>query len=108
MPSYAHNKLIQRIKNIDQIPIDLVAFNKWIEAPRHLQFLEENGREDEVVIYASGPYAFIHSMVVPNKLLSPPDEADWPVPGFEDTELGVLMEPEVGHGTTEVYAGVQV
>lgn len=31
----------------------------------------------------------------------------WPVPGFEDTELGVFMEPEVGHGTTEVYAGVQ-
>ena len=33
--------------------------------------------------------------------------AVWPVPGFEDTELGVFMEPEVGHGTTEVYAGVQ-
>ena len=30
-----------------------------------------------------------------------------PAPGFEDTELGVLMEPEVGHGTTEVYARVQ-
>ena len=29
------------------------------------------------------------------------------VPGFEDTELGVLMEPEVGLGTTEIYAGVQ-
>jgi len=24
----------------------------------------------------------------------------WPVPGLEDTELGVFMEPEVGHGTT--------
>lgn len=33
--------------------------------------------------------------------------ADWPAPGFEDTELGVFMEPEVCHGTTEVYAGVQ-
>jgi hypothetical protein len=31
----------------------------------------------------------------------------WPAPGFEDTEIGVLMEPEVGHGTTEVYARVQ-
>ena len=35
------------------------------------------------------------------------DIAEWPVPGFEDTELGVFMEPEVDHGTTEVYAGVQ-
>ena len=28
-------------------------------------------------------------------------------PGSEDTELGVLMELEVGHGETEVYARVQ-
>jgi hypothetical protein len=31
----------------------------------------------------------------------------WAAAGFEDTELGVNMEPEVGHGTTEVYARVQ-
>jgi hypothetical protein len=31
----------------------------------------------------------------------------WPAPGSEDTKLGVLMELEVGHGATEVYAGVQ-
>jgi hypothetical protein len=31
----------------------------------------------------------------------------WPAPGFEDTELGVLMEPEVDHGEAEVYARVQ-
>jgi hypothetical protein len=33
--------------------------------------------------------------------------ATWPAPGSEDTELGVLMEPEVRHGAAEVYAGVQ-
>ena len=31
----------------------------------------------------------------------------WPAPGSEDTELGVLMEPEVDHGEAEVYARVQ-
>jgi hypothetical protein len=35
------------------------------------------------------------------------DAADWPAPGSKDTELGVLMELEVGHGETAVYAGVQ-
>ncbi len=35
------------------------------------------------------------------------ENALWPAPGSEDTELGVLMELEVGHGATEVYAGVQ-
>jgi len=33
--------------------------------------------------------------------------AIWPAPGSEDTKLGVLMELEVGHGATKVYAGVQ-
>ena len=33
--------------------------------------------------------------------------AEWPAPGSEDTELGVLMELEVGHGETEVYPRVQ-
>ena len=31
----------------------------------------------------------------------------WPAPGFEDTEIGVFMEPEVDHGETKIYAGVQ-
>ena len=34
-------------------------------------------------------------------------QENWPAPGSEDTELGVLMEPEVRHGAAEVYAGVQ-
>jgi hypothetical protein len=33
-----------------------------------------------------------------------PDQTVWPAPGSEDTELGVLMELEVGHGEAEVYA----
>ncbi len=33
--------------------------------------------------------------------------AVWPAPESEDTELSVLMELEVGHGETEVYARVQ-
>src|SRR5262244_3365785 len=32
----------------------------------------------------------------------------WPAPGSEDTELGVLMEPEVGHGEREVYPRVRM
>ena len=31
----------------------------------------------------------------------------WPAPGSEDTQLGVLMEPEVDHGEAEVYTRVQ-
>ena len=43
------------------------------------------------------------------KVLQRPESAraHWPAPGSEDTELGVFMEPEVSHGETKVYAGVQ-
>ena len=37
----------------------------------------------------------------------PQEEQEWPAPGSEDTELGVLMELEVRHGEASVYAGVQ-
>jgi hypothetical protein len=40
-------------------------------------------------------------------ILSWGNSLEWPAPGSEDTELGVLMELEVGHGETEVYARVQ-
>jgi hypothetical protein len=38
---------------------------------------------------------------------SPAGTPYWPAPGSADTELGVLMEPEVCHGEAEVYTRVQ-
>ncbi len=50
-------------------------------------------------------HAKIGQLVVERDFLS--KAFDWPAPGSADTELGVLMEPEVCHGETEVYTGVQ-
>jgi hypothetical protein len=44
---------------------------------------------------------------MPSERVYPLDAETWPAPSSEDTELGVLMEPEVGHGETEVYPRVQ-
>src|SRR5215472_5018343 len=46
-------------------------------------------------------------LVSASSFLSASATISWPAPGSEDTELGVLMELEVGHGETEVHAGVQ-
>jgi hypothetical protein len=40
----------------------------------------------------------------PNRVQKKPN---WPAPGSEDTELGVLMGPEVCDGEAQVHAGVQ-
>jgi hypothetical protein len=39
-------------------------------------------------------------------LLDPVEEI-WPAPGFEDTELGVILEPEVVYGTQTLCTRVQ-
>ena len=50
-------------------------------------------------------------IVAEGEVFEPPlvfsENEKWPAPGSADTELGVLMEPEVCHGATEVYARVQ-
>jgi len=43
----------------------------------------------------------------PDGKINSENAAKWPAPGSEDTELGVLMELEVGHGEAEVHARVQ-
>lgn len=72
MNSFSHTKLIEKIAQLDAVPDDPQAFSEWIEAGQHLTFLQGNADADELVIYGSGPYAFIHSIVVPNSLLRPP------------------------------------
>ncbi len=35
------------------------------------------------------------------------NEGQWPAPGSEDTELGVILEPEVVYGTQTLWTRVQ-
>ncbi|MDP7668425.1 MAG: hypothetical protein QF738_10230 [Rhodospirillales bacterium] len=76
MPSFAHKKLIDRIARADETPDDATAYATWIEAGGHLSLLRENAVQDEVIVYASGEYTFVHAAVVPNDKLSPIDQND--------------------------------
>ncbi len=76
MPSFAHKKLINRIAGLDETPDDAAAYATWIEAGGHLSLLRHNAVEDELIVYASGEYTFVHAAVVPNDRLSPIDQND--------------------------------
>lgn len=76
LPNYEHKKLIEVITRLDEVPADSESFSKWIEAGAHLNFLRENARANELVVYASGEYTFIPSVVVPNDRLAPVDQQD--------------------------------
>lgn len=76
MHNYNHKKLIETITKLDEVPMDSREFSKWIHAEEHLAFLRDNAKSGEIIIYASGPYTFVHSLVVPNARLSPVDKDD--------------------------------
>jgi hypothetical protein len=70
MVTYAHKKLISEIHKVDEPPADQNTFLEWIKAGAHLSFLERNAVSDERLIYASGPYMYVHTIAVPLELLS--------------------------------------
>jgi hypothetical protein len=70
LPSYEHKKIIEEIKRLDELPPDREAFESWILAGQHLEFLRWNARSEELVIYGSSDYSFVHAAVVPNDQLA--------------------------------------
>lgn len=69
MPSFEHRKLKAKIVALDTPPSESDAFRQWITAGAHLGFLKSNAQAPEIVVHGTGPYSFIHSIVVPNEHL---------------------------------------
>lgn len=76
MQNYEHKKLIAALTKLDQVPAEPQQFSDWIEAGAHLDFLRTNACADELAIYASGEYTFVHAVAVPNDRLAPVDQQD--------------------------------
>lgn len=68
--NYDHKKLIETITKLDELPASQAEYATWITAEAHLAFLRRNAGADEVVVYASGEYTFVQSLVVPNANLA--------------------------------------
>ena len=76
MPSYKHAQLVKHIARLDILPDHASDYATWIKAGGHLRLLEDNANDDELIIYASGDYTFIHAVVVSEDRLSPLDQDD--------------------------------
>jgi len=70
LPSYEHKKIIEEIESLDELPAGRDDFAAWIQAGAHLEFLRRNAHSEELVIYGSGDYSFVHAAVVPNDRLA--------------------------------------
>ena len=86
MSSYEHKQLLNRIKVLSQPPTDSKNLSAWVSAQHHLQFLEDNGAEDEIVVWARDSTTSIQSLVVREDKLHPLDKQAllrWQGNGFE-------------------------
>ena len=76
LQNHEHKKLIEALTKLDEVPADSQEFSDWIEAEAHLDFLRRNSRAEELAIYASGEYTFVHTVAVSNDRLTPIDQQD--------------------------------
>lgn len=101
MHNYEHKKLIETITKLDEVPAEPHAFSNWVYAEAHLAFLRENAMADELVIYASSEYSFVHSVVVPNTRLSPIDQDD--LMGWSSNPYHSIASYVMGGGRDDVW-----
>ena len=76
MVKFEHTKIIEKLTSLDELPSDKERLLTWVKAGDHVQFLIENARSQEIVVYAAPEYSFIHSLAVPEDLLKPLDKDD--------------------------------
>ena len=76
MHKFEHKQIIQKILEIDKIPDDAEEYAQWIQAGKHIDLLIENEADEELIIYASGPYTYIHSLLVSRDKFDEIDKAD--------------------------------
>jgi hypothetical protein len=64
------------LHDLSVAPSEPEAFNRWLTMDSAIAFLHENTCHDELVIFASLRGVFLHGLVVPAALVTPPDIDD--------------------------------
>jgi hypothetical protein len=114
------NDVVTALNKISEPPDDEEAYAKWLETRDALQFLRQNCHETEFVAYATNDTSFIHSVLVPTSLVSPPDYNDisqwhcdptscWGIDVRLSEPRDVWIAPPLNHtGTQTLNAGEQL
>ena len=76
MPRFEHNRLLADIARLDALPEDAAEYSRWIKAPKHLTFLQENAKSNELAILVNGPFTFVHTVMVDQDKIASVDRDD--------------------------------
>ena len=71
-----HSTILQSLIDLARMPD--VDDGNWLEnAEQSVSFLTSNyEKNEEIVLYASGPHAYVHAVLVPRAAVNPPDHSD--------------------------------
>jgi hypothetical protein len=95
-------------------------YKKWVKQDDFVQFLQAVNRLDEMILYASAAHAFLYGVLVPTRLVTPPDTDDlarwncdpfscWGISVTGGGRSRVFLSPPLGHtGSTTLDRGEQI
>jgi hypothetical protein len=96
-------------------------YKKWVEQDDFVQFLRGVPGLDEMILYASAAHAFLYSVIVPTRLVTPPDTDDldrwsctpfscwWGITVTSGPRSKVFLSPPLDHtGSATLDRGEQI
>ena len=101
MSNYEHNRLLGRVSKLNQPPVDDAEYASWITAGMHLDLIQKNAAEDEVIIYACDKYTFIHAVAVNESAIDPLDIND--LLGWSGNPFSSVASYTWGGGRNDVW-----
>ncbi len=102
MPSFAHERLQCQLLELEVKPDNEDKFAAWLRADRHLSLLRQDTKGDELILYGSGTYSFVQSVLVDKSILTQRDKNEllgWSgnpfdaVPSYEVGSTGCWIAP---------------
>src|SRR5271165_157635 len=67
---------VNALKAMSLAPSDESSFERWLQLDDAIEFLKENTRDGQFVLYANMPNVFTHTVLVPTKYLTPLNVSD--------------------------------
>ena len=71
MVTFEHKQLINRLAKVEMPPDNQASFRAWIRGRNHLELLQRNAREDEIIVAALSP---VQTCI--NSFVASPDHPD--------------------------------
>src|SRR6202163_1704378 len=102
------------------VPAEKKAYEVWLEQEDALSLLEANPHQDDFVVFASLMHAFVHAVLVPDSLVSPPNIEDlmswnfnahtsWGISYASSDPPSISVSPPLDHtGSNTIDQGEQL